>query len=670
MSKSKPSKSAKRIDKLRDTIRTHDRKYHVEAKPEITDLEYDRLMDELKKLESENPDLITSDSPTQRVGEQPVPHLDNVRHTVPMLSIDNSFSREELIEWGSKTEAVFDNPVDWVVELKIDGAAATVIFENGQLIRAVTRGNGVVGDDITHNVRAMADVPLRLMTDTPPAILEVRGEVFMTNSDFVQLNLRQVKAGRDEYKNTRNVAAGSIRLLNPKVSAERKLRLFCHGTGMCEGLKSDNHMDFLAEIGGYGLVPTPLVESFKTIEAVADHCDQLVENLHELDFEVDGIVIKLNRFDLREQLGSRSKSPRWVIAYKWEKYEAITTVNSIDVQIGKTGAITPVANLEPVELAGTTVSRASLHNAEEIERKDIRVGDVVVVEKAGKIIPHIVRVEKHQRKGRLNKFKFPKKCPECKAALSKDEGGVYIRCTNNECPAQLKERLKYFASRDAMDIQGLGDKIVDQLVTSKLVKRYGDLYRLKVDQLCELERVGMGSATNLVNAIEASKTRGLARMLNGLSVRHVGRTVSRKLSSHYGSLEKVRTAGVEELEALDEIGDIIAASLHEFVNSDYGKKTLDDLIECGLTTTGEKAPEPASDLLAGKTLVVTGTLSEFTREQIHEMIRDNGGKTSSGVSKKTDYLVAGENAGSKLAKAEKLELKVISEQEFKKLIGG
>ncbi len=377
------------IEELREEIRRHDRKYYVEAAPEISDLEYDRLLARLKKHEAENPDLVTPDSPTQRIGDQPVEHLPQVEHRVPMLSIDNTYSIEELREFGGRTDRLLESePIEWVVELKIDGVAVAIIYENGVLTRALTRGNGVVGDDITHNVRTVADVPLRLVGDDVPQVLEVRGEVYMTNSDLVKLNEMQKQKGEPPFANTRNVTAGSIRVLDPRICAERRLRVFCHGVGHCEGLKSTSHAEFLKEIGGYGLPPTPMVESFPTFDAAVKHCDEIIERLHELDFEVDGLVLKVNQFEQRERLGARSKSPRWLVAYKWEKYEAATRLNAINVQIGKTGAITPVAELEPVQLAGTTVSRASLHNADEIERKDIRVGDVVVVEKAGKIIPH------------------------------------------------------------------------------------------------------------------------------------------------------------------------------------------------------------------------------------------------------------------------------------------
>ena len=660
----------KKIDQLTREIRQHDQAYYVEAKPTVSDLEYDRLIDELKKLEADFPELIQSDSPTQRIGDAPVPHLNQVAHVVRMLSIDNTYGIPELLEYGNKIEESLGGPAEWVVELKIDGVAASLIYEDGLLVRALTRGNGEVGDDITHNIRTVADVPLRLATDKPPKLLEVRGEVYMANSELVHLNERQAAEGQPAYANTRNVTAGSIRLLDPRICAERNLRVFCHGTGQCEGMRSDNHLDFLAEIGEFGLPPTPKVRGFKSIGKTAEYCEKIVDTLHDLDFEVDGLVIKLNRFDQREQLGTRSKSPRWLIAYKWEKYEAITTVNSIDVQVGKTGAITPVANLEPVELAGTTVSRASLHNAEEIERKDIRVGDTVVVEKAGKIIPHIVRVEKHERSGKkLRQYKFPTECPECETELTKDEGGVYIRCTNLHCPAQVKERIRYFATRNAMDIEGLGDKIVDQIVTEGMVKNYGDLYRLTVEQLQELPRMGKGSSSKLVKAIQNSKDRGLDRLLNALSIRHVGTTVSKTLARNFGTIAALRKATVEQISAVDEVGEIIAQSVHDFFDNEYGRDTVDDLISAGVSTELDiTSDKPVGDQLSGKSFVVTGKLSKYSRDEAKQLIEQHGGKNSSSVSKKTDYLLAGEKAGSKRTKAESLGVTIISEVEFEAMI--
>ncbi|MFV1969061.1 MAG: NAD-dependent DNA ligase LigA, partial [Pirellulaceae bacterium] len=434
---------AGRIASLRERIRYHDRKYYVEASPEISDLEYDRLMDELKRLEAEHPDLVTMDSPTQRVGDEPVEALEQVSHRLPMLSIENSYSLDELRHYARRVAKLLEGePAEWVVELKIDGVAVSVVYEDGQLVRGITRGNGQTGDDITHNVRTVVDVPLRLIGESVPAVLEVRGEIYMTNSDLVRLNESRQSRGQPPFANTRNVTAGTLRMLDPRICAERRLHMFCHGVGYCEGLRAATHREFLDEIRDYGLPATPRVDCFPSFEAALEHCETLIERLHELDFEVDGLVLKVNRFEQREQLGATSKSPRWLIAYKFEKYEATTRLQAIRVQVGKTGTITPVAELEPVEIAGTIVSRASLHNADEIQRKDIRVGDVVVVEKAGKIIPHIVRVEKHERNGCLPGFDFPAECPECGTSVVKDEGGVYIRCANPRCPAQVKERIR------------------------------------------------------------------------------------------------------------------------------------------------------------------------------------------------------------------------------------
>jgi DNA ligase (NAD+) len=508
--------------------------------------------------------------------------------------------------------------------------------------------------------------------------LEARGEIYMTNSDLVRFNQsQQAKLDRGEraelLKNTRNAVAGSIRQLDPRVCAERRLRVFCHSAGDTSGLKAETHMEFLAELREYGLASTPLVECFPSFDRAVEHCQSLIERLHELDFEIDGLVLKVNSFDQRRRLGSTAKCPRWVIAYKFEKYEAATRLREIRVQVGKTGAITPVAELEPVELAGTTVSRASLHNSDEIERKDVRVGDVVIVEKAGKIIPHIVRVEKHLRPEGLPKFVFPKKCPDCGEKLVKDEGGVYIRCPNQQCPAQLKERIRFFAGRGAMDIEGLGEKLVEQLVDEKLVRNYGDLYRLeqKQDQLLELERMGRKSMDNLLEGIEASKGRGLARVLCGLSIRHVGSRVATVLAERFGTLDALLAANVDELGNTPEIGPIIAQSVYDFLHGEFGRETIEDLRQLGVKMESSAASTTsAARPLEGKTLVVTGTLTKYKREEIEELIARLGGRAASSVSKNTDYLVAGENAGGKLAKAQSLGVPIISEEEFERMAQG
>lgn len=664
---------AAEIARLREEIREHDRHYYAEAAPVISDLEYDKLYKRLEALEEQHPDLVTADSPTQRVGGQPVSDLKPVEHRVPMLSIDNTYSPEEVEKYGERIAKLLPGEqIDWVVELKIDGVAASVIYEEALLKLAITRGNGRAGDDVTHNVRTIVDVPLRLSGKHIPRVLETRGEVYMTNADLVALNERRTAAGEEPFANTRNVTAGTVRALDPQVAADRKLRMFFHGVGACEGIRAETHWDFLNELREYGLTPTPHVSRHKSIAGVLEHCEDLIGRLHELDFEVDGLVIKVDRFEQRERLGSTSKSPRWLIAYKFEKYEAVTKLNEIIVSVGKTGAVTPVAMLEPVQLAGTTVSRASLHNADEIECKDVRVGDTVVVEKAGKIIPHIVRVEKHLREGSPPEFRFPQECPVCGTPVVKDEGGVYIRCPNIECPAQVKERIRYFASRNAMDIEGLGEKLVNQLVDAGLVKTYADLYRLTEAQLVALERMGKKSAEKLLSGLEASKSRGLARLLNALSIRHVGARVSTVLADEFRSMDALVAASEEQLSEVNEIGPIIAASVHSFLHDPHGHRVIEDLRGEGLLleATGKKkaASGEATGPLAGKTFVVTGTLAKRTRDEIHELIEDLGGRASSSISKSTDYLVAGEKAGSKLAKAEKLGVKVLSEDDFEALI--
>ncbi len=658
------------IRRLREQIRYHDYKYYVEAQPEISDLEYDRLVERLRELEARFPELVTPDSPTQRIGDQPVPELRSVRHRVPMLSIDNTYSQQEVRSWAQRIGRLLPGEkIEYVVEYKIDGVAIALTYENGRLVLGATRGNGTVGDDVTHNVRTIRDVPLRLQGDNPPPVVELRGEVYMTNSDLVRLNEEQKKKGEPPFANTRNVTAGSIRLLDPRICAKRRLRMFVHSLGYYEGVEFATHIEFLKQVRRWGLKPTPHAQVFSSIDAVLAHCDELIEQLHELDFEVDGLVIKVNSLDQQQRLGATSKSPRWLIAYKFEKYEATTRVLDIQVQVGKTGIVTPVAILEPVEIAGTVVSRASLFNKDEVERKDVRVGDVVVVEKAGKIIPHVVRVEKHLREKRLPKFHFPTRCPECNTPLVQDEGGVYIRCPNPDCPAQLRERIRFFASREGMDIEGLGEKLVDQLVSTGLVRTYGDLYRLQVEDLEKLERMGKKSSQNLVRNIQASKRRGLARLLNALSIRHVGRHVAQVLAQHFGSMDRLMQASQEELAAIAEIGPVIAQSVYEFLHSSRGREIIEDLRSQGVLMEEPRAEQPREQPLAGKTIVVTGTLKNFTRDEIKQVIEQYGGRAASSVSSKTDFVLVGEKPGSKLQKAQQLGVPTVSEEEFLAMIG-
>ena len=667
--------AASRIAKLREEIRRHDRRYYVEAAPEISDRDYDRLVDELRDLEAKHPELVTPDSPTQRVGDEPVPELQPVRHRVPMMSIDNTYGADDLAAWGKRVEKLLADaghtePVEWVLELKIDGVAMSLTYGSGRLALAATRGNGVTGDDVTHNVRTIHGVPLVLALSAPPESIEVRGEVYMTNSDLVALNETQAQEGLPAFANTRNVVAGSIRLLDPRECARRPLRFFCHGVGDATGLGAASQTDLRAWAVEAGLPVAPGTQVFGSLDALVERGTAFIEELHDLDFEVDGFVVKVNRFDQQRILGATAKSPRWAIAWKFEKFEATTTLADIRVQVGRGGTITPVADLEPVELAGTIVRRASLHNADEIARKDIRIGDVLVVEKAGKVIPHVVRVEKHLRKGRQRSWEFPTECPECGTAVVKDEDGVYIRCPNVICPARCRERLRFFASRGAMDIEGLGDKLVEQLVATDLVKDYADLYALTAEQLEPLERMGKKSAAALVEQIAASRSRGLVRVLNGLGIRHVGPRVATLLSERFPTIEALQAASAEELASVPEIGEIIAASVHEWLQGDYGRRTIAGLRAAGVRLDVPEADRVAGGPLTGKTLVVTGTLAGFSRQEAEQAIRKAGGRASSSVSKKTDYLVAGEEAGSKLATAKKLGVPVIDEAELRRLLTG
>jgi DNA ligase (NAD+) len=658
------------IARLREEIRAHDRRYYVDAAPIISDREYDQLLADLRDLEAAHPGLVTPDSPTQRIGDQPVSGLAHVRHRIPMLSMDNTYSLAELQKYGDRTARLLPGEkVAWDVELKIDGVAVSLTYENGLFTQGATRGDGQVGDDITHNLRTVRGVPLRLHGDDIPPVLEIRGEVYMTNSDLADINALRQAAGKELFANTRNTAAGGIKLLDPRLCAERRLRFFGHGVGFAEGLETNSHIEFLRRINRWGVPATPLVASFPDFAAAAEHCQSLIGRLHELDFEVDGLVLKVDRFDFRDRLGRTSKAPRWLVAYKFEKYEATTSVRDIFVTVGKSGALTPTAELEPVVIAGSTISRVSLHNVEEIARKDVRIGDTIVVEKAGKVIPHVVRVEKHLRPADAREFVYPTKCPACGTKLEKDEGGVYIRCPNFSCPAQIGERLLYFASRSAMDIEGLGEKLAAQLIASRLVDDFADLYELTEQDLLALDRMGAKSAQKLLANIALSKSRGLARLLNALSIRHVGTRVATTLAEHFGSIDNLLAASEEDLAAAEDVGPVIAASVYRFLHSPQGQRAIDRLRAAGVDMSApRRATPPATGPLAGKSLVVTGTLQKYTREQIEDLIAACGGHAASSVSKKTDYLIAGEKAGSKLDKARQLGVTILTEAEFDALI--
>ena len=659
------------IEELRRQIEHHNRKYYFEDAPEISDLEFDRLMQRLIELEREHPELVTPDSPTQRVGGEPIAGFKQVVHRTPMLSMDNTYNEADLREFDARIRRWLQGEEPrYVAEQKIDGVSVSLMYERGLFMLGATRGDGLRGDDITHNLRTLRDVPLRLRTDggAAPELIEVRGEVYMTHRELARLNKLQQERGERLFANCRNAAAGSLKLLDPRLSAERRLRFFAHSEGQLAGLAVTSHIDFLEQIRGYGFTVVPHSTPLDSIDQVLDYCAGQLESRHELEYETDGMVVKVDSLKQRARLGTTSKAPRWVIAYKVELWQASTRIRNIQVHVGKTGVLTPVAELETVEIAGTRVSRVSLHNADEITRKDIRVGDSVVVEKAGKVIPHVVRVELEKRTGQEKPFEFPARCPACKTEVVRDEGGVYIRCPNPSCPAQLKEHLRFYAHRQAMDIEGLGPALIDQLVDSGLVRRLPDLYRLRVEDLAELERMGEKSAQNLVANIEASKDRGLARVLTALGIRHVGERNARLLAEEFGSIDALLEAPEERLAAIPGVGPVVAASVYQFFHSRAGREVIEELRRFGVRMTEERKAARETKL-DGKTFVVTGTLERFSRAEIEDLIQKLGGRATSSVSKKTAYVIAGSDPGSNVEKARRLGVKVLSEAEFLEMIG-
>lgn len=657
--------AAKRIEKLRAEIRHHDRKYYVEAAPEISDQQYDRLMKELEALESEHPELVTPDSPTLRVGGEPLTEFQSVRHLMPMMSIANTYSVEELREFDTRIRRLLPGEeISYTAEPKIDGVAVSLLYENGVLTRGATRGDGVTGDDVTVNLRTIRAIPLRLDGPKPPALMEVRGEVFFGFPAFRRCNQEREEAGEPQFANPRNAAAGSLKLLDSRIIARRGLAFFAYALGAHEGIEFRSQHELLNAFENFGFPVNPHRQLCRSIEDVIALTKEWDILRHTLDYQWDGMVVKVDDLDQRTRLGATSKAPRGMVAYKFEPEEAVTKVLKIEVQVGKTGALTPVARLEPVKLAGTTVSNATLHNFDEIARKDIREGDEVAIQKAGEIIPQVVEVRAHHGG---EPPRPPAECPVCGGKVEKDEGGVYYRCKYPLCPAQLKQRIIYFASRSAMDIEGMGPAIVDQLVDRGLVKGVADLYRLQPEQVAELERMGKKSAENLCNGIAESKKRDLNRLITALGVRQVGTHAAELLARHFGNMETLMNASAEELERVPEIGGITAQSIVEFFAKDETHKVIDELRDAGVNMKS-LAPAPQGGPLEGKTLVVTGTLTKYTREEIEEKIKSLGGRASGSVSKKTDYLVAGENAGSKLEKARQLGVNIVSEEEFEALV--
>jgi DNA ligase (NAD+) len=660
------------IEKLRDEIRRHDELYYVGNAPEISDREYDQLMENLQKLEEENPELFTPDSPTQRVGGRPAEGFPEVVHTRPMMSLDNSYNIDELRAFDDRCRRLAEGrKLEYVAELKIDGLSLSLHYEEGLLVRGVTRGDGRIGEEVTQNARTIRSVPLRLKSQAKriDSTLEVRGEVFIPRDVFEKTNAEREEAGEPRYMNPRNAAAGAIRQLDSRLVARRKLDMFAYDLLVNVRKPFPTHWEALDWLDAAGFRVNPHRKLCETIDEVIDFANEKEALRDDLGYEIDGLVVKVNSTALQDEFGATSKAPRWAIAYKYPARQASTQVRDIFVSVGRTGAITPVALLEPVVLAGTTVSRATLHNEDEIRRLDVKIGDWVMVEKSGEVIPKVLSVVTSKRTGKEKDFVPPENCPVCGGLISRPEGEVVARCVAADCTAQLMGRLLHFASRRAMRIEGLGDVLAEQLVAANLVKDVGDLYSLTLEQVAGLPRMAKKSASNLLSQIEASKSRDLSNLIYALGIRHVGERTAGILAHELGSLEKLREASVEELDAIPEIGLTVAESVRDWFDDEGNRALCDRLRAVGIRTEAERRSSAQVDeRFAGKQFVLTGTLTSFTRDEARALIEARGGRVNSSVSKKTDYVVAGEAAGSKLDKAEALGVTVIDEDAFKAMI--
>lgn len=656
----------KRIEELRREILYHEHKYYVENQPEISDYEFDQLMAELKQLELDHPEYISPDSPTQRVGGEPAEGFPTVSHMVPMLSLDNSYSPEELREFDRRVKKSLGNQkIEYVVELKIDGLGVALLYENGLLVRGATRGNGVEGEEITQNLKTIRSIPLRISPEIPR--LEVRGEVFLGFKGFQEINREKEKKGEPLFANPRNAAAGSLRLLNSRITASRPLDIFIYSLTYIENYPLKSHHQSLQLMRTLGFKLNPHSKLCAGVEEVLEYAQQWQEKRDSLEYEIDGLVVKINELNQQIELGLTSKHPRWAMAYKFPARQATTRIQDISVNVGRTGALTPVAFLEPVELSGITISRATLHNEDEIKRKDIRIGDTVLIERGGDVIPKVVKVIELKRTGTEEVFQMPEHCPSCGALVHRPEGEVASRCTGGSCPAQLKEKLRHFSSRSAMDIEHLGPSTIEQLLEKGLVRDFADLYSLKMEDLIPLERMAEKSAQNLLEAIEKSKRVEFSRLLFALGIRHVGQRAARLLAESFPSSEDLYQATKEDLQAIPEIGPIIADSVVMFFSQEQNKQLVERLKKAGLKTSAEKRIM-AEAKLAGKQFVLTGALHDYTREQAKKLIEDLGGRVTSSVSEKTDFLVVGDAPGFKLEQAKKFNTPILNEEDFKKLL--
>jgi DNA ligase (NAD+) len=658
--------AADRINKIREEIRKNNFLYYVLDAPELTDAEYDSLFRELLELEKAYPDLATEDSPTRRVGGEPLDKFSQVTHTIPMLSLENAVSETEIADFDERIKRFLGLPqeetIEYVCEPKMDGLAVELVYEKGEFTVGSTRGDGFVGEDVTHNLKTVKSIPLRLFLSEPPVRLEVRGEVYLGLKAFQKLNEEREEAGEPPFANPRNAAAGSLRQLDPKITAKRPLSIFCYAPGEVTGYEFTSQNEFLETIPKWGLPVNPLAGKVQGVDGVIQFYRNMAARRESLPYEIDGVVVKVDAFAMQRDLGAKTRSPRWAIAYKFPPRQAVTVVEDIVPQVGRTGVVTPVAHLRPVEVSGVIVSRATLHNWEEMEKKDIRIGDTVVVERAGDVIPAVVRVLTEKRAGGEKLLAVPSHCPECGSEVVKITGEVAVRCLGLSCPAQIRESLIHFASRHAMDIDGLGDKYIEQLLRLGLVKNVADLYTLEKDDFMRFERMGDKLAENLFNAIAGSKCRELSRFIFALGIRHVGEHTARLLATAFGSLENLEKATEDELLNIREIGPQVARSIVTFFRNPENIAVIERMLAAGVEPAREE--KNAGGRFVGKTFVFTGALTRFTRDDAKRMVENEGGHAAGSVSRKTNFVVAGEEAGSKLAKARDLGVKVLDEEEF------
>jgi DNA ligase (NAD+) len=659
----------KRVDKLREEIEYHNYRYYILDHPEISDAEYDRLMRELEKIEEQNPELRSPNSPTQRVGASPLEEFEIVRHSIPMLSLANAFDESEAREFDKRVKKFLgtSEEIEYMTEPKFDGLAVELVYERGQFVVGSTRGDGLNGENITQNLRTIKTLPLQLIRReiSVPERLEVRGEVIMQLKRFKELNRKREERGEPPFANPRNAAAGSVRQLDPKITAERPLEIYFYALGQVRGWTFKTQWEVLKTLPKWGLRTNPYIRKCKNIEEVLDYYREMNERRETLPYEIDGTVIKVNSFDLQTRLGEIARSPRWALAFKFQPKQETTKIKDIKPQVGRTGALTPVALMEPVRVGGVEVSRATLHNQDEIDRLDVRIGDTVVIQRAGDVIPEVVQVITSKRTGAEKKFKMPSKCPVCGAEVIKEE--AIHRCIGLDCPAQLKGRIRHFASKRAMDIDGLGVKLIDQLVDKGLVKDVADIYYIKKEQLIELERMADKSAQNIIDAIEKSKTKPLSKFLYALGIRNVGETTAEDLARHFQRLDDFFRLSEEELMEVEGIGPEVAASVHRFFGEKKNRESIDRLKKAGVKVIEPKAKEKGK--LVGRAFVFTGALKDFARDEARTLVESMGATTASSVSKKVDFVVVGEDPGSKFDKAKELGIKTITEEEFKKMIG-